>query len=198
MTGLLDKSEEDLKKRLQGWTARGLMRYTSALTSRDSSRRMHQAVFDKDKPRWALERSVFGYGMPHVEFHTDRQYQQALSLITVTNSLNEAGKVTSGGVPFTCVTEGDDILFMPRMDPVDLGKPFGSCFFAVMAGLPSWIIARVLSRDDFVHKMTFKVPDRRRRLSASLAWIQSVAQRQVPCHQLHGYVLRDSPGQGFT
>jgi hypothetical protein len=151
------------KERLQGWTARGLMRYTNALTSRDSSRRMHQAVFDKDKPRWALERSVFGYGMPHVEFHRSTIPASA-DLITVTNSLKQEGKISSGGVPFTCVTKGDDILFMPRMDPIDLGKPFGACFVALLEGLPSWIIARVLSRNDFVHKMTFKVPDRPKRV----------------------------------
>ena len=52
------------KERLQGWTARGLMRYTNALTSRDSSRRMHQAVFDKDNRDGRLNAPSLGTACP--------------------------------------------------------------------------------------------------------------------------------------
>ena len=153
--------EEKMQAQHESMLKRALMRYTATLTSKDKERRTHQAVFDKDKPRWALERSVFGYGMPHVEFHRSNIPSDA-DLITVTNSLKQQGRISDGGVPFSIHQEGDDLLFMPRMDPINLGRPFGACFFALLAGLPSWTIATVLGRvNDFVHTMTFRVPDQR-------------------------------------
>jgi hypothetical protein len=99
--------------------------------------------------------------MPHVEFHRS-QIPSDAALLTVCNPIDQEGHIAGASVPFSVVQKGDDLIFMPRMDPIDLDKPFGTCFFALMAGLPSWSIAKVLSRNDFIHQLTFNVPMRRK------------------------------------
>ena len=149
-----NKMAED---RLRANTVHACMMYNGALQTKDKGRRSHQAVADFDKPRWSLVQSICGANaLPSVEFHRCCLPADA-NLLTVKNVYKQEGHITGGGLPFTIHPEGDDLLFMPRPEPIHLGTPWGATFFGVLTGLPAWIIAKLMVGNDFVHGLTFHV-----------------------------------------
>ena len=136
-------TDEKQNKLLRKRTIDACMLYNDSLQSRDEGKRSHQAVIDFNKPRWAYVNSVFGKGLSQVEFHRSCIPADA-DLLTVKNVYKQEGHITGGGLPFTLYMEGEDILFMPRPEPIHLGTPWGATFFGVLSGLPTWVITKLM------------------------------------------------------
>ena len=104
---------------------------------------------------------ILGKGtIEHCEFHRSCIPADA-DLLTVRNIFDKEGHISGGGLPFTLhIDDADDLNFMPRPEPINLGSPWGATFFGVLSGLPSWVLIKVVSSNDFVHTLKFHVPSK--------------------------------------
>ncbi len=178
--GSVEENNQALNNKTRKRTVDACMLYNESLQASDPGRRSHQAVVDFNKPRWTFVNSICGSNvLPHVEFHRSCIPADA-DLLTVKNVYKQEGHITGGGLPFTVYAQGDDLLFMPRPEPIYLSNPWGSTFFGILSGLPAWIITKLMVGNDFVHSLKFHVSvTKKSRFGTSSCLHTSIPQHDI-------------------